>query len=117
MVWFALALMGVTHVFAAKLTLTFQDNANNEAVFEIERAKASEPFVLVQTLPAKVETAPSTVTYVDEGLEPSTSYSYRVRAVNTVGPSAYSAVATATTLADGPPPSKPNAPSNPKLAR
>src|SRR5439155_637022 len=42
-------------------------------------------------------------TYADSGLAASTSYSYRVRATNAAGDSAYSNTASATTQASGPP--------------
>jgi hypothetical protein len=88
-----------------RVNLLFQDNSNNETGFEIEaRASANPTFSSVGTVGPNV-TALSVTT-----LNPGTTYLFRVRAVNGAGNSAYSNVASATTLtSDGPCVASPNA--------
>jgi outer membrane protein assembly factor BamB len=71
----------------ATLTLQWQDQSNNETAFEVERATGDGSFQRIATLPA------DTRSHVDGGLDRRQTYSYRVRAVNAVGASAYSNVA------------------------
>ena len=97
--------LSVSVVSSSSLRLTWTDNSNNEAGFEIERAPGGTTnFVRVTT------TAPNASTYDDSSLSASTSYSYRVRAVNNTGASAYTNTATGTTQA--PPVTPPTAPTN-----
>src|SRR2546426_1098685 len=78
---------------ATQIDLTWQDNATNEDGFRVERAPGGT------TSFAEIATVGSNATsYQSTGLTPGTSYSYRVRAYNAVGPSDYSNTATATTL-------------------
>ncbi|NMB77374.1 MAG: fibronectin type III domain-containing protein [Myxococcales bacterium] len=70
---------------ANTITLAWNDNANNETGFSIERLNGTTWTVLTTT-------GANVVTYVDSSLTPSTNYSYRVRAVNNYGTSAYTAV-------------------------
>src|SRR3989454_736732 len=78
---------------ATQIDLTWQDNATNEDGFRVERAPGGT------TSFAEIATVGSHATsYQSTGLTPGTSYSYRVRAYNAVGPSDYSNTATATTL-------------------
>jgi len=74
-----------------RIRLTFADNSNNESGFEVERSPDGVSFLPLITLAANDHE------HVDAGLAPDTTYHYRVRAVNLVGPSAWSATASATT--------------------
>jgi len=67
-------------------TLAFDDNANNESGFELERSDDGFSFTPLVTLGV------NETTYEDTGLALNTSYFYRVRATNIVGPSAYTDV-------------------------
>lgn len=75
--------------------LGWQDNSSNETGFEIERRDGQGAFVLVGTT-----TANRTV-HFDVGLSSATTYSYRVRAVNSRGPSDYTDQVAASTAAEG----------------
>jgi predicted phage tail protein len=88
-----------------QINLTWTDNADNEAGFKIERCTGAgcSNFAQIATVGANVKS------YSNTGLTASTSYSYRVRAYNAAGDSAYSNTATAVTQAT---PAVPNAPSN-----
>ena len=69
-----LAAMVVT---PTSITLDWQDNANNELGFQIERATSSGgPWSVVGTVGAGV------TSYTDTGLDPSTTYYYEVAALN-----------------------------------
>lgn len=81
-------------LFAAQFTLTWTDNSDNETGFRIERANglnATTGFVEIAVVGANV------VTYVDASLPNSTAYTYRLRAYNAGGNSAYSNSASSTT--------------------
>ena len=89
---------------ASAIRITWIDASVNETAFEIERApSAGGTFVNVGTLPAGSTQLDS------DGLAASTAYSFRVRATNGTGASAWSSTATATTQA--PPATPPAAPS------
>ena len=77
----------------SQINLAWEDNADNEASFEIERSTTGSggPFTALAAVPANTET------YSDNGLTPESEYCYRVRAVNAIGESAYTDVACATT--------------------
>lgn len=70
----------------ASVSLTWKDNSKNETGFRLELKKGRGRFAEVQTLPANATTA--TVT----DLLPGTVYSFRVRAANDSGVSAYTDV-------------------------
>lgn len=78
---------------SSQINLAWTDNANNETGFTVERATGTGAFALVASLGANV------TAYQSAGLAPSTAYSFRVRATNSSGNSAYSNTATATTQA------------------
>lgn len=75
------------------IRLTWTDNASNELNYQVERCASADcpTFSLVRTLPANDSVYVDTVAVDDE-------YTYRVRAVNNVGPSGYTLEATANTI-------------------
>lgn len=73
------------------ITLSWIDNATNEAGYKIERGLSTSSFAEI----ASVGT--STVSYSDGSVSPGTTYYYRVRAYNTGGNSGYSNTANTTT--------------------
>lgn len=100
---------------SSQINLTWNDNSDNEDGFRLERCNGSAVFCdanpgnfsQIAQLPANSNA------YNDSGLTASTTFSYRVRAFNGVGDSAYSSTAEATTDAPPPPPpTAPNPPSN-----
>ncbi|MDY6952614.1 MAG: DNRLRE domain-containing protein, partial [Thermodesulfobacteriota bacterium] len=66
------------------ITLQWADNSDNEESFIVERKVDSGDFSILATLPANVET------YLDDGLTPLRTYTYRVKAQNNYGDSGYS---------------------------
>ena len=66
------------------ITLSWNDNSNNETGFEIWRSLNGYSFSKIKNLGA------NTTTYTDLGLSPDTTYYYKVRAYNDVGNSNYS---------------------------
>lgn len=81
---------------STRIDLTWTDGSSNETGFKIERRSGSGAFSQIATVGAGVAATS------DIGLSPSTSYSYRVRATNGAGDSAYSNTATVSTPAAGP---------------
>jgi chitodextrinase len=84
----------VTVASATQLTLTWTAATDNVAVagYRLERCQGVGCTAFTQTA------APTGLTYADPGLTPTTSYSYRVRAVDAAGNlSGYSPVGTGTT--------------------
>ena len=94
-----------TAVSSSQINLTWTDSDINEIGFQIERCTGTgcSDFVQIATTNANV------ATYSNTGLTGSTSYSYRVRAYNTVGNSDYSNTTSAVTQAA---PMLPTAPAN-----
>lgn len=83
---------------ASEVRLTWQDESDGEAGFEVERRAALETtFSRVATL------LPGSVEFADTGLTERTLYTWRVRAVVEERASAYSNEASATTPASGAP--------------
>ena len=76
-------------VQANAVTVTYTDNSVNEVKFQLERAPTTGPGAGVYSVVA--EDVPNTASLTDATANPSTSYSYRVRAFNFEG----SAVSTA----------------------
>jgi transcriptional regulator CtsR len=94
--------LSATAVSGTQINLSWTDNSNNETGFKIERKTGSGgTYAQITTVGANI------ISYSDTGLSASTTYYYRVRATNSVGDSAYSNEAYATTLA-----TIPSAPSN-----
>ena len=69
--------------------LFFEDNANDETKFEIERKEGAGAYAKVHELAANDETVETTVEWTDTPLAADKVYTYRVRAVNDNGNSAY----------------------------
>ncbi|MBK9138012.1 MAG: fibronectin type III domain-containing protein [Verrucomicrobia bacterium] len=82
-----------TAVSPTQINLAWQDLANNETGFQVERSIAGGAWTLAATLGANV------TVFQDTGLTPETAHSYRVRAVNAGGASAWSNVGSASTPA------------------
>lgn len=78
---------------AAQINLTWSDNSTNENNFLIERSFDNITYTQIDSVGA------GGTNYADTGLAASTLHYYRVRAGNDSGPSAYSGVASASTLA------------------
>jgi len=75
------------------ITVSWTDNSAAEEGYEIERKDLSGGFLRIAT------TGPNITSFTDSGLAPQTTYTYHVRAFNSVaGSSAYSNDATVTTL-------------------
>ena len=88
--------LSATAISQTHIDLAWHDNSSTETGFKIERALAgSGAWSQIATVGANVQSYANTT-----GLVSGTSYDYRVRAYNTQGNSAYSNVATATTLAE-----------------
>ena len=85
--------LSATTLDATRIQLKWTDNATNEAGFKIERCQGAgcTAFAQIATVAA------NTTTYINTGLSAGTTYSYRVRANNSAGDSAYSNTASATT--------------------
>ncbi|OIN60793.1 fibronectin type III domain-containing protein [Arsenicibacter rosenii] len=69
------------------ISLVWTDNAVNETGYDIELSSGSGEFQKIATVP------PNSTTYISSGLTEATLYSFRVRAVNSAGGSAYSNIA------------------------
>jgi hypothetical protein len=95
----------VEEVGRTSLILSWRDNSEIEAGFELERTRLDNGVVQVLTFGANPGFGP--VIVEDIGLRANTTYRYRVRAFNVEGPSAYTPPILATTL-----PLPPAAPSN-----
>ena len=83
---------------SSRIKLVWQDNSTNEKGFRIERRVAGAvDWIEIGTVAANL------TSFLDEGLEPRTTYSYRVRVFSNNFVSAVSNQATATTLEAIPP--------------
>jgi hypothetical protein len=98
----ALSALGASQT---SIRLTWQDNANNESGFQIERTPVG-----VSNWASVGATLADQSSYLDQNLTPSTAYTYRVRATGATGASAYCAPATGSTLAL--PSTRPASPTN-----
>ena len=95
------ASVGASVVSATQVNLAWLDSSSNETGFKVERSTNGSAFAEVAVLGS------NTSGYFDLTTTAGSSYSYRVRAYNAVGHSAYSNTATANT------PAAPTAPSAP----
>ncbi len=94
------AALHTTYV-ATQINLTWTaPNPHGEQItgYAIQRKAGSGSFANIST-----EIAASATSYEDTGLTPSTTYTYQIRASNSVGDAAWSADASATTQASQPP--------------
>jgi uncharacterized protein YjdB/fibronectin type 3 domain-containing protein len=76
---------------SSQINLTWNDNSNNETQFRIERRIGGGAYVFL------MNKAAGSTSHSDAGLSANTTYTYRVRAENSFGNSAFSNEASATT--------------------
>lgn len=79
-----------TALSKTQASISWTDNANNETGFRIERSQGGA-FTEIATVGVDA------TTFIDNGVKANKTYSYRVRAYNAAGNSAYSNTATVTT--------------------
>jgi titin len=82
--------LGATPISSSAITLTWDDNSNNEGRFEIFRSTNGTNFSFLAQVGA------NRTDFTNTGLSAGTTYFYRVRAVNSSGNSAWSNIASAT---------------------
>jgi len=86
-----------------RIDLSWNDNSTNELGFEIERSVLNENYY------EKIASLGNNIrAYTDDGLNPATSYYYRIRSFNEEAFSEYSSVLNVTTVALQPPSSPTN---------
>ena len=78
---------------ATSIDLAWTDNATTESSFDIERSPDGVAWSSLASVASNI------TTHADTGLPELTTYHYRVRAMNSAGPSAWSTVASDTTSA------------------
>lgn len=93
--------LSATAASASQINLSWADNSTEEEGFRIERAVSGGSFVEITIVRA------GSVSYADTGLTANTGYTYRVRAFNNSGNSAYTNTASATTQSAATAPSAP----------
>jgi titin len=79
-------------VSKTQISLSWNDNSNNESGFSIERSTNGVSFAQIATVTADV------TSFLNDGLAANKKYYYRLRATNAAGASAYSNTVTARTL-------------------
>ncbi len=91
---------------SSALVVSWADQSANEDRFRVERSADGVSWALAGNA------SPNATSFTDSGLAAATTYSYRVRAENTGGESAYAGPASGATQAPAPqPPAAPGAPS------
>jgi titin len=86
----------------SQINLSWKDNSSNETSFVLERSLSQTGgYTVIKNLPANI------VSFEDTGLTSATTYFYRIKAVNNIGDSAYSPLASAATRGVTPPPTVP----------
>ena len=83
--------LSVAAASQSTINLKWTDNSGIESAYLIERRTGNGAFSVIASVDA------NTVAFTDINLTANTTYGYRVRAVNAVDPSAYTAIASATT--------------------
>jgi len=83
--------LAATAISSSEIDLAWTDNSSDETGFEIERSLDGSSFAWLASVGA------NTASYPNTGLNPATTYYYRVAASNSAGNSAYSSTASATT--------------------
>ena len=101
--------LSITPLSQTSLRLDWTDNSSDETSFEIERTVLGAAGATAVN--ANFLVGPNETTFTDTGLTANSSYSYRVRAINVAGPSAWTTGVTGVTL-----PNTPAAPTNLTLA-
>lgn len=96
---------------ASSIRLAWMDNSNNELGFELQRMSELRPLALTGAIEWQrvVLTAANTTSFDDMGLELGVQYAYRVRALNSLGPSGWSNTIYASTSAEPTLPAAPTA--------
>ncbi len=90
--------LGATSTSATLVNLTWTDSSTTETAFVVERSTGGGAFATVGTPNSTTTNTTGTqVAYTDTTVVGGTTYTYRVRARNTLGDSVPSAVATVTT--------------------
>lgn len=88
--------VSATAIAFDKVNLSWKDNSSNETGFEIYRSMSfTEGYTIVAVTPANV------TTYMDSGLLPSTTYYYKVQAINKYGNSGLSTGIIPDTISNG----------------
>ena len=82
-------------VMSDSMLVKWNDYADNEQGFKVERRQGKDAWVEIASVGANV------ISYVSDGLAPSSQYCYRVRSFNEVGASGYSNAVCATTQPSG----------------
>jgi hypothetical protein len=86
------ASLAVRLISATQVELSWVDTSSDETGFEIQRRTVAGDWVSV------AQVAANSTRFTDYGVSPGTTYTYRVRAQNAQGPSAWSNEASVTTL-------------------
>jgi FtsP/CotA-like multicopper oxidase with cupredoxin domain len=89
-------LLGAIPQSGPQVSLTWTDNATNETGFVVERCTGAGCTNFAQIAVPGPRNNRGSVTYVDTTVTANNSYSYRVKAVNAAGSSAYTNTATVT---------------------
>src|SRR5262249_54228286 len=89
-------------ISSSQINLSWSDNSSNEDGFRLERCTGAVANCADANFAQIAQVAQGVVTFNNVGLQPQTTYTYRVRAFNSAGSSGYSNSVQATTLAAPP---------------